>query len=314
MSFKVYRMDVSPYQASTFKHLEKKELESLNNIQYIDSIFENPNILITNSNSKIESIPGKVFSQLKLIIHPNSGYDNYSSEFVRECPCPIVVGNPIRQHAVANYIHSCLFHRFSQVPFSGNWDLKRTWKRKLLINQNVLLIGLGHIGKIIEKSLSPLVNKIHVVDPYQGKLKYLNKAPLSDCNIVIVCAGLNPTSKNIIQKEILKSLPKHVTIINGARGKLIQQEDLFEFLKDQPQSAAYLDVFQTEPFNEKIPLKNLFRSSHIAGVFTGLDQSILDFEKKVLQHFIQYEDAPHTFLALYKDLILKYRINENFLI
>jgi len=304
---KIFRCDTSPYQSPDFSQREKEVLESLPGVSYLEKN-ENPTSLITNTLTDIENLNAE---GVELIIHPNSGYDNFPLSFVKNASFPIIIGSEIRAFAVSEYILYCLFERFSRVPFQKTWD--RSWpKRCLLKDQQVLLIGLGKIGKKIKSSLTPLVDKIWAVDPFEEAFKSTSDVPLNKCSVVILCSGLNETSHKMINSDLLNCLPPNVTIINAARGKLIDQKSLINFLKDNPESYAYLDVFEKEPVSlETLDLPNLSLTSHIAGVFDAIDESIIDFEKKVLEDFINDRS---NFEKKYQDSILKNRIHDNILI
>jgi len=297
---KIFRCDTSPYQDPNFSKQEKQELETLG-LSYQKKI-QNASVLLTNTLTDIENLKT---DGIELIIHPNSGYDNFPHSFVKKADFPIVIGSEIRALAVSEYILSCLL---GQVPFQKAWD--RTWQgRSLIKDQQVLIIGMGKIGKIVKNSITPLVEKVWLQDPFKNEE---DKVPLKEISTVILCAGLNETSHQMIDTKFLESLPPLVTIINAARGKLINQEDLITFLKNNPGSTAYLDVFEKEPARfEKLNLPNMFLTSHIAGVFDGLDNSIINFEKKVIGDFMNDRE---NFEKKYHDSILKNRIHDNILI
>ena len=305
---KIFRCDTSPYQSFDFSKREKKALETLAGAIYLDSIQE-ASILLTNTHSDIFNLETE---GIELIIHANSGYDNFPLSFVKNAPFPIVIGSEIRALAVSEYILYCLLKHYSQVPFQKSWD--RSWdSRTLLKTEQVLLIGMGNIGRKIYSSLTPLVDKIWAFDPYkEDALKSLDDIPLKKCGVVILCAGLNETNDKLVDKNLLEALPANVAIINAARGKLIAQDDLLTHLKNNLESSAYLDVFEKEPAPlEELNLPNLFLTSHIAGVFKNLDDTIIEFEKQVIYDFLN--DFPN-FEKKYHDSILKNRIHDNILI
>lgn len=300
---KISRTSISPYQNPNFQEKERVALSEFENMDIEGEI------LITNTLTDVSSIDTK---NLRLIIHPNSGYDNFPIDFVKKVDFPIVIGNEIRAHAVSEYILFCLLKRFGNFSHQTNWDRKLK-NRFLLKDKNILIVGYGHIGKLIKKSLEYIAGNIFVVDPYvEGQFKSLGEVPLEICDVVILCSSLNPTSFHLINKEVLKKLPKNLTIINPSRGDLVSQKDLLDFLKNNPDAFAFLDVFDEEPHNlEFEDLKNLFTTSHIAGVFENLDDQIIDFERKVLRDFF---NLPRDFSALYKNSLLKNRIRDNFLV
>jgi phosphoglycerate dehydrogenase-like enzyme len=79
--------------------------------------------------------------------------------------------------------------------------------------------------------------------------------------------------------------------INGARGKLVEERALREFLLSHPKAQAFLDVFEHEPFNESWHhFPQVWKTSHIAGVYSGLDEGVVQFEEKTLKDFIFLEE------------------------
>ena len=80
--------------------------------------------------------------------------------------------------------------------------------------------------------------------------------------------------------------------INGARGKLVDEKALKEFLLAHSKAQAFLDVFEKEPFEDSwINFPQVWKTSHIAGVHGELDAGIIDFEEKALKDFVSFDEA-----------------------
>lgn len=312
----VFRVDVSPYQGKNFKANEKSVLESLQHVEYLEEFnheTKKPDILITNSHSDFLKFEQKFdLDNIKLIIHVNSGYDNCPVLFLRGASFPVIAGNKIRAGAVSNYILAALFEQMTTIPKQKKWDHERKWNRDILSEKNILIIGFGHIGKILFKTLSPLAKKIHLFDPFKNH----NQLKPEMADILILSSSLNPSSYHIINKQFLEQVPKNMLIINAARGGLIDQNALIDFLGKNKNAFAYLDVFEKEPFplDELNKLENIKTTSHIAGVYNTLDNDILKFTKTVIQDFQKQMNNPDVFYDIYKELLLKNRINEEYLI
>lgn len=312
--FKVIRKSVSEYQGNNFKQFEKDHLEIIPEIDYIwsedGSNEQGPLILITNSQTDIKQFSDEELAKTELLIHPNSGHDNLTKEFVEKVNFPIILGNPIRSHAVVNYIMSALFKHFVHFEHQKEWDPNREWNRPLLKEKNVLLIGYGHIGKLVHQSLGPLVKNIHIYDPDKGH----SELKLEDRNIVIVAASLNPTSHGIIDKKFLNSLPTDFVLINPARGKIVNQLELMEVFSKNKRATAYLDVFETEPYSslDFLGLNNIMTTSHIAGVYSGLNSEIVKYEFDVINKFIEHCDDLDAFKEHFSDLLLQNKLRDNY--
>lgn len=302
-----HRLNLSPYQSKSFPTEEKRQIQGLGITYNLDPY--DSHILISNTHTDFKKSDLDLFKKIELIIHPNSGYDNFSADFVKAANFPIVTGNTIRSHAVTEYILGKLFTHFSSIENQANWDIHRRWDRVRLIDQEVLILGHGEVGSLLEKALTPLVKKVHISDPFKNKaFSSLNKV-----SVVLVAAGLNKTSRNLINKDFLGQLQENWVLINAARGKIINQTELLKVLNENKSATAYLDVFESEPYQDGQfnKLENLVTSSHIAGVSKSLDQLIIKFELEVLSNFLTHRLNISSFLKLYPSLILKNKLSQD---
>jgi D-3-phosphoglycerate dehydrogenase len=315
----IIRTDFSAYFPSDFEQREKSlfENEGLGSYMKAEDFLEknlldqsDELIVISNTQTDFNKWPKQMWDKTKLLIHPNSGYDNFSAQWVESVGFPIVVGHEIRAQAVAEYCLSTFLQRVAQVPQQNKWSKERQFPRDLIQGQNVLIVGLGHIGGRIKNWLESLGARVQVFDPYKGHFQL----DLAQSKTVILACGLNPSSQHLIDKAFIQELPKAFTLINAARGGLIKTNDLVQALKNDPESCAYLDVFEKEPadLEELTKTTNLFATSHIAGVYTGLNERMLEFEKQVIKHFLSL-DLP-SFQRHYNDQLLASRLHKGFLI
>ena len=154
-----------------------------------------------------------------------------------------------------------------------------------------------------------------LVDPYKD-LPSLEEAPLEKADILILTCGLNLANRGLLNKEQFKRMKKDILIINPARGKLIKESDLMDFLTHNPKSRAYLDVFEKEPidYQKFKDLKNIHLTPHIAGVFENLDHQIIKFETEVLQKYIEFKNKTFNFFHHYHDLLLKNKMKQGIII
>lgn len=315
MEVQVFRTSASSYQNSGFITAEQNILEKIPGVRYIKSLKEMdpkiPFILITNSHTDMAEIPKMIIDNTILIIHPNSGFDNIEYSFIEKTSIPFVLGNPIRSNAVAEYTLSCIFKELTPIPDHSHWDESRTWNRKLLRDQTVVLLGHGHIGKILKLSLTPLVREIRCFDPIDKSFGVLNQWDsdiAKNCNILIIAANANSDNSDMVNADFLAKMASDCIIINAARGSLIDEEALKSFLQKNKSAKCYLDVFKSEPFppGHMNALTNLNKTSHIGGVFQKLNHDIISFEFLVIDDFVKSidQDDKDTFFKNYNECLL----------
>lgn len=312
----IIRTHTSPYQGKDFADKEKQALEALG-ITYTNAEDLSPDletILITNTHTHLRELPSDLLNRTSLILHPNSGYDNFAQDQAVWKNIPIIIGHKIRAQAVAEYTLSSFFQGLSELPQHLHWNKERLWDRQLLKDQTISIFGYGHIGKILAATLSALGCPIQVIDPYIQQCPYphfktYHNAPAT--RVVMVSCGLNETSIKMFNEEFFKKARANLLFINGARGKLVEEKALREFLLSHPESFAFLDVFENEPFGpEWSSFPQAWKSSHIAGVYQNLDQKIIDFEVEVLKDYLAGIDVTQK----YADELLQNKYREGVLI
>ena len=310
--FRIFRTSTSPYFPADFNLREKKTLEAKlsasNKVYEFEFVESMPcDFLITNTHTKFSTYTSTDLESLKLIIHPNSGYDNFPASLVENLKADVIIGSTIRAQAVAQYILSAFFNHHSPVNHQSLWSRDRKSSRGLISDLKVTIIGHGHIGKIISSCLIKMVKNLTIIDNNEGL-----SGDYAGSDVIILACGLNSSSRHMINTDFLKSIKADALIINAARGELIKTDDIIDFLKTHPRAFAVLDVFENEPEDlaKFQALPNVITTSHIAGVYQTIDQATIDFEKKVITDFLTMKN----FKESYQPMILKNRLKAEGLI
>lgn len=136
------------------------------------------------------------------------------------------------------------------------------------------IFGLGRIGKAIAHRLEAFGMKIAYhgrkaqAVPYRFFNSLIDLARESDF-LIVVCPG-GPDTKHKINAEVLAALGRDGTLINIARGSIVDEAALIQALKNGTIKAAGLDVFENEPQvpSELLELENIVLLPHV-GSNTG---------------------------------------------
>ena len=118
---------------------------------------------------------------------------------------------------------------------------KKKWRRDFyigndLFNKNIGILGFGRIGKKIAKYAKAFGMRVKVFDKNKKNIKKNMLAQsIKDLflisNIVVIAINYEESNKNLINQENLKYLRKDSYLINIARGEIINEEHLLQFLK-----------------------------------------------------------------------------------
>ena len=134
------------------------------------------------------------------------------------------------------------------------------------------ILGYGNIGKKVEKIAKVLGMKVMIAEipgrKYDNNVKrYKLDDVLKKCDILSIHAPLNDLTRNLITLDKMKIMKKNSIILNLGRGPIINEEDLYEALKNNIIRSAAIDVMSKEPPKENsklFKLNNLTITPHIA--------------------------------------------------
>jgi D-3-phosphoglycerate dehydrogenase len=138
------------------------------------------------------------------------------------------------------------------------------------------VIGFGAVGKIVAKILNAFGANILVHDPFADpkeieklncKAVELNEL-MSQSFVVTLHSRLTNQTKNLINADNLKLMPKGALLVNTARGGLLDYSSLPELLASGQLGGLALDVYDEEPPSQNYPLlksQNVVLTPHLGG-------------------------------------------------
>lgn len=141
--------------------------------------------------------------------------------------------------------------------------------------RTVGLVGASRIGRKVARLLTATDLQVLIYDPYLSNAQALalgaRRCSLSELmtrsDVVSLHAPVTPETAGMIDQEMLRLLPDGATVINTARGALLDHEALLPHLRSGRLDAV-LDVTTPEPLppeHELWSLSNVTLTPHIAG-------------------------------------------------
>ena len=134
---------------------------------------------------------------------------------------------------------------------AGQWQKRGAPLATKLAGKTAGILGLGRIGKAIAQRLSAMGMEIAYTGrkpqdvPYKFIPDLKGLAAASDF-LIVACPG-GAATKNIVNAEVLAALGKKGTLVNIARGSIVDEPALVDALQNGVIKAAGLDVFADEP-------------------------------------------------------------------
>jgi len=221
-------------------------------------------------------------SQLKIVAKHGVGVDNIDIAAAKELG--IIVTNTPSANAtsVAEYVIALTLALYRNVALYPNKIRQGEFKAEPaafeIAGKTVGLIGLGDIGGRVAHIFNlGFGANVTAYDPFATdavfekhgvtRIKDLTTL-LENSDIISLHVPLTEGTRDLISAKQLKCMQPHTVLINVARGGIVNEDDLYDALKEGVIFAAACDVFLQEPVPRDHPLltlKNFIGSPHIAG-------------------------------------------------
>ena len=239
---------------------------------------------ITVRTAKISSRIIEAANKLQVVSRHGVGYDSIDLVSLNNKKIPLTIAAHSNMISVSEQAMFFLLALSKNVFYYDDFTRKGDWTNRWdvkawdLAQKNILVIGFGRIGSNFVKRALAFDMNVYVYDPYveKEKVKISGAIPvdnisenLSKMDAVTLHCPKNNETTDLFTKQEFDLMKKSSFIINCARGGILNEEDLYEALKNENISGAGLDVFDVEPTPSSNPLfklNNVILSPHIAGV------------------------------------------------
>ena len=215
----------------------------------------------------------------KIIARVGIGLDNIDQEAAKEKNIRVINAVEGAITAVAELVIGLMISMAREIPRAdreirnGNW-IKKELMGSELKGKYLGIVGLGNIGKRLGRlaralNMNIIGYDVIPIDDEFSKEVGLMKADLdtllSSADYVSFHVPLLDSTRHMINAEKLKMMKNTARIINTSRGGVIDEEALYNSLKDGSLAGAALDVFEVEPATENklITLPNFIATPHI---------------------------------------------------
>lgn len=148
---------------------------------------------------------------------------------------------------------------------AGGWDKKKFQGREVT-GKTLGIIGIGRIGAIVANRSQGLHMKVIAYDPHMPK-DLVDKLGVELVSFDDLCkradyisvhVPLTKETRKLVSADAFQMMKKDAMFIDCARGGVVDEEALYEALKNKEIAGAALDVFEKEPTSlETTPLLGL---------------------------------------------------------
>ncbi|HLF78303.1 MAG TPA: phosphoglycerate dehydrogenase [Dehalococcoidia bacterium] len=223
--------------------------------------------LIVRSETKVTAAVLDAARELLVVGRAGSGVDNIEVEPATRRG--VVVVNAPEGNTIAATEHTIglMLALARHIPSAQESLRSGSWQRSKFLGvelrgKTLGIVGLGRVGSEVARRARGLEMRVIALEPFQsperaqaiGVTLVSKEELLRESDFITLHAPLTPGSRNIIGEDELKLVKPDVRIINVARGGLVSEAALFAALEAGRVAGAALDVFESEPPPNDLPL------------------------------------------------------------
>ena len=249
----------------------------------------NYQVVVVRSRTKITKDLIQRADKCKIIARVGVGLDNIDQDAAKEKNIRVINAVEGAMNAVAELVVGLMLSLAREIPRAdrevrnGNW-IKKELMGTELRGKYLGIVGLGNIGKRLGRlaksfNMNIIGFDVMPIDEEFSKEVGLMKADLgtllASADYVSLHVPLLDSTKHMINAEKITTMKNTARIINTSRGGVIDEDALYDALKNGNLGGAALDVFEIEPAtsNKLRELPNFISTPHM-GAQTKEAQSL----------------------------------------
>lgn len=234
--------------------------------------------------------------ELKIVCKHGVGVDNIDLDACKAKNIFVTNVPDANKHAVADFAFSLILSCARQLPQAINGTRGGNWPRIFatdVYGKTIGIVGLGNIGKQVALRARGFNMRVLAHDDWQDRefaaannIEYVSLETLTkESDFISLHTPLTPQTRDLFDKPRLEKMKKSAYLINVSRGGVVNEEALYNALKNNVIAGAAADVFTNEPCNQHplFTLENFFPTSHIAGYTDG---AINGIGERCVKHII----------------------------
>ncbi|MGI8475517.1 MAG: D-2-hydroxyacid dehydrogenase [Thermomicrobiales bacterium] len=254
----------------------------------------------TPTESPLDLSPG-----LKWVQTTSAGVGQYVKRLgLQESGLIVTTSSGVHAEPLTEFVFAALLHHTKRIAMLQEWQRQRHWERYAaggLPGRTMAIVGPGRIGRQVAKIANAFgmttwamarTNDAERADEL-GVDRLFGRGELDEmlggADCVVLCMPHTPETDGSIGAARIAAMKPGVTLVNIARGAVIDEQAMIAALASGQIGFAALDVFQTEPLPADSPLwamDNVLVNPHSASTADTENAKITDIFVHNLRAFV----------------------------
>lgn len=213
--------------------------------------------------------------KLKVISKYGVGVDNIDVAAARELGIKVTYTPGANNESVADFAFALMLTLGRKVNELDEIVRSSKWEKRIgieIYGKTIGIVGTGAIGKGVARRARGFNMEILAYDIYKDEafanqigMKYVDKKTLLEkADIVTLHVPLTDEMYHFIDSEELNMMKSSAILINTSRGGIVNEDALYDALKNKVIAGAALDVYEKEPPTDSklLELDNILLSPH----------------------------------------------------
>ena len=260
----------------------------------------------------------KKAKKLKMAITAGIGSDHVDLQAAMDNKIDVVEVTFCNSRSVAEHIVMMIvtlvrdYHNQHRIVNEGGWNIADAVQRSYDVEgMHVGTVAAGRIGLDALRKMKPFDVHLHYFDRHKlpdSVEKELNltfhdsvESLVKVCDVVTINCPLHPETENLFNKNLINKMKKGAYIVNTARGKICNKDDIADALKSGQLSGYAGDVWFPQP----APNDHVWRSMphhgmtpHTSGTSLSAQARYADGVREILECFFDKKPIRDQYLIV----------------
>ena len=260
----------------------------------------------------------KKAKNLKMAITAGIGSDHVDLQAAMDNKIDVVEVTFCNSRSVAEHIVMMIvsmvrdYHNQHRIVNEGGWNIADAVQRSYDVEgMHIGTVAAGRIGLDALRKMKPFDVHLHYFDRHKlpdSVEKELNltfhdsvESMVKVCDVVTINCPLHPETENLFNKDMISKMKKGAYIVNTARGKICNKDDIADALKSGQLSGYAGDVWFPQPApNDHVwrSMPNHGMTPHTSGTSLSAQARYADGVREILECFFDKKPIRDQYLIV----------------